>query len=145
MTRLGWCCALFLLAGCAAPKGPAVDDLGARENLSQFKLGSLRGTRDGDRLETQAMFTDSSSMLNIDMRFVIGAPNSTLESGTWHWNRNNQLMSGTVAARSVTFLGGQSGAPSIGGTFDLLGGDGVARYRVTIPVTELRQRLKLGP
>ena len=145
MTRLRLCCALFLLANCAAPKGPAVEDLGAHENLSLFKLGSLRGTRDGDRLETQAMFTDSSTMLNVDMRFVIGAPNSTLESGTWRWNRNNQLMSGKVAARSVTFLGGQSGPPSIGGTFDLLGSDGAARYRVTIPVTELRQRLKLGP
>ena len=137
------CCALLWLAGCGAPKGPTVEDLDAHENLSLFKLGSLRGTRDGDRLETQAMFTDSSTMLNIDMRFVIGAPNSTLESGTWRWNRHNQLLSGTVAARSVTFLGGQSGPPSIGGTFDLLLPDGNARYRVIIPVTELKQRLSI--
>ena len=142
MRRRFWC-ALLLLAGCGAPKEPMVEDLAAHENLSLFKLGSLRGTRDGDRLEAQAMFTDSSTMLNIDMRFVIGAPNSTLESGAWRWTRNNRLMSGTVAARSVMFLGGQSGPPSIGGTFDLIGEDGAARYRVTIPVTELKGRLSV--
>ena len=143
MTRRASCCLLLFLIACGAPKGPGVEDLVKHENLSIFKLGSLRGTRDGDRLDAQAMFTDSSSMLTMEMRFLIGAPNTTLESGTWRWSRNNQPLNGTVAARSVTFLGGQSGPPSIGGSFDLLGPDGVARYRVTIPVTELKARLKL--
>lgn len=134
---------LLLLGACASPKGPAVEDLVTHENLTIFKLGSLRGTRDGDRLDAQAMFTDSSSMLTIEMRFAIGAPNTTLESGVWQWTRNNQPLSGNISARSVTFLGGQSGPPSIGGSFDLLGPDGAPRYRVTIPVTELKARLKL--
>ena len=43
-----------------------------------------------------------------------------------------------AAARSVTFLGGQSGPPSIGGIFDLVGPSGAALYRVNIPVTELK-------
>ena len=107
------------------------------ENLSLFTLHSLRGTRDGDRLRTQAMFSDSSSILTVEMHFAIGSP-TTLESGGWNWARNNQMLSGSVAARSVTFLGGQDGPPSIGGTFDLLGSDGAAHYRVTIPVTELK-------
>jgi hypothetical protein len=83
------------------------------------------------------MFTDSSSILTIEMRFRIGSP-TTLSAGTWQWTRNNRRTEGTLASRSVTFLGGQDGPPSIGGTFDLTGPDGSARYRVTIPVTRLR-------
>lgn len=130
-------CTLLLLAACGGPRRPAIADLTGRENLSFFSLASLRGARDGDSLQAHAMFTDSSSILTIEMRFRIGSP-TTLSAGTWQWTRNNRRTEGTLTARSVTFLGGQSGAPSIGGTFDLTGLDGSARYRVTIPPTELR-------
>lgn len=134
------CCAWLALSACGA-KHPAVEDLSGHENLSLFKLHSLRGTRDGDRLQVQAMFSDSSSILTVEMHFAIGSP-TRLDSGTWRWTRGNQLLSGAVAARSVTFLGGQDGPPSIGGAFDLLGSGGVALYRVNIPVTELKTRWK---
>jgi len=130
----------MLVAGCAS-KQPGVEDLEKHETLPQFKLGSLRGTRDGDHLQTQAMFTDSSSILTMDMRFAIGSP-TTLEAGAWRWTKDNGLTSGTVTGRSVVFLGGQDGPPSVGGTFDLVGSDGAARYRVTIPVTQMQARLK---
>jgi len=131
------CCALAL-AGCGGGKRPAVQDLSGRENLSLFKLQAIRGTRDGDRLQALATFSDSSSILTVEMRFAIGSP-TRLESGRWRWSRNNQLNEGTVAARSVTFLGGQDGPPSIGGTYDLVGGDSAALYRITIPVSELKR------
>jgi hypothetical protein len=127
------------LAGCSGSKRPAVQDPSGRENLSLFTLHSIHGKRDGDRLQTLATFSDSSSILTVEMRFAIGSP-TRLESGTWRWSRNNQLQNGTVAARSITFLGGQDGPPSIGGTFDLVGGDSAALYRITIPVTELKVR-----
>ena len=130
---------VFLVA-CGGPQAPAVQDLSGRENLSMFKLHSLRGTRDGDRLDTQAVFSDSSSMLTLEMHFAVGAP-TTLQTGTWRWSRGTELTSGAVTARSVMFLGGQDGPPSIGGTFDLMGLNGAARYRVTIPVTQLKARL----
>ncbi|HEY6389700.1 MAG TPA: hypothetical protein VIX89_00390 [Bryobacteraceae bacterium] len=130
------CCAL-LLAGCGGSKRPAVQDLSGRENLSLFSLQSIHGKRDGDRLQTLATFSDSSSILTVEMRFAIGSP-TKLESGTWRWSRNNQLQSGAVTARSVTFLGGQDGPPSIGGAYDLAGTEGAAVYRITIPVTEMR-------
>jgi len=60
-----------------------VEDLTAHENLSLFKIHSLRGTRDGERLQAQAVFSDSSSILTLEMRFAIGSP-TKLESGTWH-------------------------------------------------------------
>lgn len=115
----------------------AVEDLGTGESLSSFTLHSVAGTRDGDRLHAQAIFSDSSSILSVELHFAIGSP-TTLESGKWHWPRGGQLLSGAVVAKSVTFLGGQDGPASIGGTFDLLGADGAARYRVKIPVTQLK-------
>lgn len=133
--------ALLLLGACGGAKHPALEDLSGREILSFFKLSPVSGTRDGDRLDARAMFTDSSSIRTVDLRFVIGSP-ATLERGTWHWARNNVQSNGTVVARSVSFLGGQDGPPSIGGRFDLLGPDGAARYRITIPVTELKTHLK---
>jgi hypothetical protein len=135
---------LLLLAACAGPKRPAVQDLAGREDLSLFTLQSIAGTRDGDRLQARAVFSDSSSILSVEMHFAIGSP-TTLESGAWQWSHNGQLLRGSVAARSITFLGGQDGPPSIGGAFELLGADGAARYRVNIPVTQLKERWKRGP
>jgi hypothetical protein len=132
---------IVLLAACDEPKRTAVQDLAGHETLSSFTLHSVAGTRDGDRLQVQAIFSDSSSILTVEMHFAIGSP-TTLESGAWRWSRSGQLLTGAVASRSVTFLGGQDGPPSIGGTFDLLGADGLGRYRVKTPVTQLKTRWK---
>lgn len=128
---------LLWLASCGPSKRTPVEDLAGHEPLSSFTLHSLAGTRDGDRLQARAIFSDSSSILTVELHFAIGSP-TTLESGGWRWARGGQLLSGAVGSRSVTFLGGQDGEPSIGGTFDLLGPDSIARYRVNIPVTQLK-------
>ena len=131
-------CCVLLLAACGA-KHPVIEDLTAHQDLSLFRLHTLRGTRDGDRLQAQAVFSDSSSILTMEMHFAIGSP-TTLGSGAWRWSRSGQMMSGAISARSVMFLGGQDGPPSIGGTYDLRDAGGIARYRVTIPVTTLPER-----
>ncbi|MEO8050821.1 MAG: hypothetical protein ABI833_10430 [Acidobacteriota bacterium] len=110
-------------------------------NLSAYSLTQVRGTRDGDRLDAEAKFGDGSSILTVKMRFNIGSP-TKLNSGKWQWTRDGRLMSGTVAERSVMFLGGQDGPPSIGGRFDLLDQAGVSEYRITIPTTELKVKLE---
>jgi hypothetical protein len=136
-------CGALLLASCAGPKRAVVQDLAEHEDLPQFTLQTIAGVRDGDRLRAQAIISDSSSILTIEMQFAIGSP-TTLQSGAWRWERSGQLTSGTVQSRSVTFLGGQDGPPSIGGTFDLLDSNdvsgGAARYRVNLPVTQLKRR-----
>jgi hypothetical protein len=124
-----------LLAGCARSNVPLLQDLSKHEDLSRFTLQSVRGVRDGDRLAAQILISDSSSILTLDLHFAIGFP-TTLQSGDWRWSRPGRLLNGTISARSVTFLGGQDGPPSIGGTFDLAGASG-ALYRVTIPLTVL--------
>jgi hypothetical protein len=128
------------MAACARPPQLTVEDLSGHENLSSYALTQVRGTRAGDRLDTEATFGDGSSTLTVDMRFAIGAP-TKLASGRWQWTRDGRLMSGTVTERSVMFLGGQDGPPSVGGRFDLHDLTGASVYRITIPTTELRQKL----
>jgi len=132
--------ALALLVACAKPPRAPIEDLSGRENLSTYTLREVRGTRNGDRLDAEAQFGDDSSVLHVKMRFDIGAP-TKLHSGTWHWSRDGRVMDGTVAERSVMFLGGQDGPPSIGGRFDLFDTASTARYRITVPTTELTMKL----
>lgn len=125
----------LLLAGCAHSERRPLQDLSGHQDLSGFTIQSVHGVRDGDRLATQVLISDSSSILTLDLHFAIGSP-TTLESGKWRWSRAGRLLNGAVSARSVMFLGGQDGPPSIGGTFDLTGADN-ATYRVTLPLTVL--------
>jgi len=138
--RAPLCCVAVFLWACATPPKPPVEDLSGRENLSLFTLAQLRGTRNGDRLDAEAKFEDGSSTFTVEMRFVIGTP-TRLQSGRWQRTRGSALTSGSVAERSVMFLGGQDGPPSIGGRFDLLDPSGAAEYRITIPATELKTKL----
>ncbi len=137
MQRYVLACALVLLAGCGSSTRPGVVDLEGRELLEMYQLVSLVGSRDGDRLDAHAVFSDTSSGLMLQMQFAIGSP-TTLRSGSWRWARQH-LDSGSIAARTVTFLGGQDGPPSIGGTFDLLDNAGKARYRVMFPVSAVKR------
>jgi hypothetical protein len=138
MRFLVLCVTCVIAIGCTGKHSAGIEDLGTHQELTMFKLGSLRGTRDGDRLDAQAMFTDSSSILTIELHFAVGSP-TRLDSGNWRWQRSGRRDTGNVTARSVSFLGGQDGPPSFGGTFDLVS-NGAALYRVTIPLTELKTR-----
>jgi hypothetical protein len=131
-------CVLILcvmLAGCARSERRPLQDLSGHEDLSRFTIQSVHGVRDGDRLTAQVLISDSSSILTLDLHFAIGSP-TTLQSGSWVWSRPGHLLKGTASARSVTFLGGQDGPPSIGGTFDLATLEG-AIYQVNLPLTVL--------
>jgi hypothetical protein len=136
------CCWVILFGACAKPAKPFAEDLSGRANLSSFTLRQLRGTRDGDRLDAEASFGDGSSTLTVEMHFEIGVP-TKLKSGRWEFTSGSPRTSGSVAERSVTFLGGQDGPPSLGGRFDLLNLSGAAEYRITIPTTELKIKLPI--
>jgi hypothetical protein len=135
MRRRGVLILCLAFASCTRPERRPFEDLSGHEDLSRFTLQAVNGVRDGDHLAAQVLISDSSSILTLDLHLAIGSP-TTLQSGTWRWSRPGGLLNGKVSARSVTFLGGQDGPPSIGGTFDLAGAHGL-RYRVTIPLTVL--------
>jgi hypothetical protein len=132
---------LLLLVACAAPKQPSVEDLNHREDFSGARMMTLRGARDGDLLDAEAMFSGRSLLLTIKMRFAIGAP-TTLMSGTWvRTLPDGKMETGSISARSVSFTGGQGNSPSVGGNFDLVDSAGMRKYRVVLPLLELRDRL----
>jgi hypothetical protein len=127
---------LVILTGCGSRATNPVEDLGGAQDVSTFALRSLKGTRDGELLEVRALYGDDSRSLSVALRFKVTPP-ARLESGTW----SGLASEGGVRERSVTFLGGQSGPPSIGGRFDLIGPDNRILYRVTIPLQELKHPL----
>ena len=129
----------LVIASCTPADKRPLRDLAGKEDLSRFTIQSVHGVRDGDHLAAQAVISDSSSILSLDLHFAVGSP-TTLESGMWRWSRPGGLIEGTVSARSVTFLGGQDGPPSIGGTFDLAGAG--SAYRVTLPLTVLPRQFR---
>jgi hypothetical protein len=121
---------------CAHKPANPVEDLSGAQDLSKFTLQSLKGTRDGDRLDAVALFSDNARTLTVQLRFEVN-PQARLQSGTW----TGFDSSGAVAERSTTFLGGQSAPPSLGGRYDLTGPDHRTLYRVTIPLQPLQDRL----
>ena len=127
---------LACLVSCGRRPPEPVQDLGGGGTVSAFVLKSLRGTRDGTRLQVEATYGDESQKLLVRLQFEVN-PQARLESGMW----TGPAGEGPVRERSVTFLGGQSGRPSIGGTFDLVGRDDRALYRVTIPLQPLKDPL----
>ena len=125
-----------MLTGCGSPPSKLVEGLGSTHDVSGFALRFLKGTRDGERLEIRALYGDGSRTLSLHLHFNVTPP-ARLVSGRWAGLAGE----GQVGERSLTFLGGQSGPPSIGGRFDLNGPDNRPLYRVTIPLQQLRQPL----
>jgi hypothetical protein len=129
---------LVILTGCGSRSSKPVEALVGTRDVSTIALTSLYGSRDGERLAVRASYGDGSANLQVDLQFNVTPP-ARLTSGTWAGLGGK----GVVRERSVTFLGGQSGAPSVGGRFDLIGPDGQALYRITIPLQELKTPLSL--
>jgi hypothetical protein len=125
-----------MITGCGSRPGQPVESLGGGSDLAAFVLRSLKGTRDGDVLVVRAEYGAGAQSLRVDLRFRVTPP-TRLESGTWAGLGGE----GTVRERSVTFLGGQSGPPSIGGKFELIDPGSRTVYRITIPLQELRRAL----
>jgi hypothetical protein len=126
----------LLIAACGSSGKAKIENLQDSRELTSYRLKSVTGTRDGDLFKAQVVFASGLSVLTMKMRFRIGVP-THLESGVYRWRRDGQLLEGPIAERSVTFLGGQSGRPGLGGTFTLLSPGGRPLYEVTVPTSEV--------
>jgi hypothetical protein len=106
------------------------------QELSAYRLRSLEGIRDGEKLGAELVVADAEGTLRMQMRFLIGVP-LKLESGRYTWQKKDQPQTtGAIKADAVTFLGGQNGPPSLGGRFQLMSSDGdVSLYQVKVPTT----------
>ncbi len=115
--------AFFLLSSCRNVEEARIENLHEKSTLTDYQMISLAGRRDGDRLPVRLVFEGPSANLRLDLLFRIGVP-TRLESGQYQWERQDEVLGGPVRASSVTFLGGQSDNPNLGGVFQLLSASG---------------------
>ncbi len=132
------CSAFFLLPYCRNIEEARIENLQEEGTLTDYQMISLTGRRDGDRLPVRLVFKAPSSNLGMDLLFRIGVP-TRLESGQYRWERQDEVLEGLVRASSVTFLGGQSDNPNLGGVFQLLSASGDPIYKVTLPTREVKK------
>jgi len=132
------CGLLFLLPYCRNLGEATIENLQQETTLTDYQMTSLAGRRDGDRLPVRLVFETPSSNLRMDLLFRIGVP-TRLESGQYHWERQDEVLEGPVRASSVTFLGGQSDNPNLGGVFQLLSASGDPIYQVRLPTSEVKR------
>ena len=132
------CAYLLVLANCRVVQETAIEDLQQKTQLNDYRMISLMGRRDGDRMPVQVVFKAASSQLRMNLRFRIGVP-TRLESGGYTFEQADRTLQGRVRERSVTFLGGQSDNPNLGGVFELLSTEGVPLYKVTLPTSEVKR------
>ncbi len=132
------CSAFFLLSYCRNIEEATIENLREKSTLTDYQMASLEGRRDGDRLPVRLVFEAPSSNLRIDLLFRIGVP-TRLESGQYQWERQDEVLGGRVRASSVTFLGGQSDNPNLGGVFQLLSASGEPIYQVRLPTSEVKR------
>jgi len=115
-----------------------IEDFREGERLTDYRMTSLTGIRDGDLLPVRIVFEAPFSNLRMDLLFRIDFP-TRLESGQYHWERLDTALQGSVRASSVTFLGGQSDNPNLGGVFRLLSATGDPMFKVTLPTSEVKR------
>ncbi len=131
---------LFLISllalGCSRGPATRIESLGGAPPAEDYSLKRISGVRDGEVVHAAAEFGGADGELALTLRFRTGVP-TQLESGTYVWTRSGNKQQGRVSARSVEFLGGQSGRPSLGGVYELIPEQGEPAYRVRWPATEL--------
>ncbi len=130
---------LTLLMMCGSGCGPdelKIETLPQREALEGYRVESVSGVRDGDKLEARVLLAAGPDSLEMQLRFRIGVP-TRLQSGHYWWIQKGVKREGNVTERSVTFLGGQSDRPNLGGVFELHSADRIPRYRVRLPTVEI--------
>ncbi len=153
----GWCLVLLAfvvlsLGGCGEENTAIVVALtGDQSTPLPLRLTSLTGMR-ADYLVKAAMHfavspqqpsASAATQLVVHIVLRVGIP-TTFESGRYELVWEGVRHAGRVTAPSLTFLGGQGGNPSIGGTFLLQSASGASAYRLTLPNTVLRRNSSGG-
>ena len=127
---------LLLYSQCSQDQIPLAENLSTGVQ-TEFQNLALIGRRDGDRMPTQIRLRTRTSELTLTLELQIGVP-TTLLGGHFQWVSSEQTLEGNVRARSLTFLGGQSDLPNLGGVFELQRADGSATFKVIVPTSQVR-------
>jgi hypothetical protein len=104
-----------------------------------FKLDGIRGVRDGASVNAEARFSDGPDLLTMNINLYL-VPPPEFRSGTYEGTIGGKMIKGRVDCPSITFFGGQSDQPSVGGVFVLKDEQNRPVYRIRIPATSMSRR-----
>ena len=124
-----------MTSGCASKEAHIERIDGGQAIPLSLKLESMAGTRDGESVTAAPLFTDGTDSLRMDLHVSLGPP-ITFASGTYRADRGGRTTEGPVICDSLSFLGGQTALPSVGGIFRLQDSTGQTVYRVSLPATQ---------
>ena len=133
--------ALMCLVGCMNTEVRFERIDGDKYVLMPLKLDGLYGLRDGALVKTEARFVDGRDVVTMNLNLFLRPP-AEFQSGTYQAAIGGMMNSGTVECPSLTFQGGQTALPTVGGIFILKDESNRPLYRVRIPATTMTARKK---
>ena len=128
----------ILLAGCGGTNYRVERLDGSKATNVPLKFASVSGARSGDTVLAQIRFADGSDNIQINLTLHL-APAAECTSANYHAAIGGQDNDGLVRCESLAFQGGQD-SPSVGGVFLLQDSNGTAKYRVSMPSTQIQRR-----
>jgi hypothetical protein len=133
--------ALFLMLGCVNA-GYRFERIDSDPPVPvPLELAGFYGVRDGANVNAEAYFVNGSDSVVMSIDIFLRPP-AEFRSGTYKATIGGSISSGSVECPSLTFQGGQTALPNVGGTFLLNGPNGRPLYRVRIPATLLAGRAR---
>ncbi len=123
----------LLVSGCGVEKEPSCEEwIEGTYRPAPVAAYEITGSRDGASTSAVATMTlTDGDVLRIEIT-VAYDPAPELRAGRWTII-GDRTGSGTVAAESVRFLGGQGEGPSLGGRYRLEA-EGLPAFRVELPL-----------
>jgi hypothetical protein len=130
---------MMCLLGCLNTENRFERIDGDRYVALPLKLDGFYGVRDGSLVKAEARFVDGNDMVTMNMTLFLRPP-AEFQSGTYQAVIAGMMKSGSVECPSLTFQGGQTALPTVGGVFILKDENNRPLYRVRIPATTLTGR-----
>jgi len=129
----------LFLSGCATDEYRFEQIDGAQAVAIPLKFEGLRGSRDGANVKFEGRFVNAEDVATMNVVLFLRPP-AEFRSGTYEASIGGKMSSGVVECPSLTFQGGQTALPTVGGVFVLKDAQGRPLYRVRIPPTTLMSR-----
>lgn len=104
-----------------------------------LKFDGLYGVRDGAQVRAEGRFADGNDVVTMNVVLYLRPP-AEFQSGTYEAVIGGKMISGSVECPSLTFQGGQTALPTVGGVFVLKDELNRSLYRITIPAIQLTRR-----
>jgi hypothetical protein len=130
---------LIIVFGCSKPEYRFERIDGDQPVALPLKFEGLYGIRDGAQVKAEGHFADANDSVTMNVVLFLRPP-AEFQSGAYQAVIGGKKMSGSVECPSLTFQGGQTALPTVGGVFVLKDEQNRPLYRVTIPAMQLQRR-----